>query len=74
MGIVPRSVGWAQCFPRPPSMAGPAGAPGQVPANLQGLAAAMEEDQELLLKMAKLLASLAGEIMDALKRVENGKP
>jgi hypothetical protein len=31
------------------------------------------QDEELLAKYAKLLATLAGEVMDALKRIENGK-
>lgn len=31
------------------------------------------QDDELLAKYAKLLATLAGEVMDALKRVENGE-
>jgi hypothetical protein len=30
------------------------------------------QDEELLAKYAKLLATLAGEVMDALKRIENG--
>jgi hypothetical protein len=33
----------------------------------------LHEDPELLGKYAKLLAALAGEVMDALKRVENGE-
>lgn len=32
-----------------------------------------DQDDELLAKYAKLLATLAGEVMDALKRVENGE-
>lgn len=31
------------------------------------------QDEELLAKYAKLLATLAGEVMDALKRIENGE-
>lgn len=34
---------------------------------------AADVDDELLTKYAKLLATLAGEVMDALKRVENGE-
>lgn len=36
-------------------------------------AAALDQDDELLGKYAKLLATLASEVMDALKRVENGE-
>jgi hypothetical protein len=36
-------------------------------------AAAIDQDDELLGKYAKLLATLASEVMEALKRVENGK-
>jgi 3-oxoacyl-ACP reductase-like protein len=36
-------------------------------------AAAMLEDEELISKVAKLLATMAGEVMDALKRVENSE-
>jgi hypothetical protein len=36
-------------------------------------AAALHQDEELLGKYAKLLATLASEVMDALKRVENGE-
>jgi hypothetical protein len=36
-------------------------------------AAALDQDEELLGKYAKLLATLASEVMDALKRVENGE-
>jgi molybdopterin-biosynthesis enzyme MoeA-like protein len=31
------------------------------------------QDEEVLAKYAKLLATLAGEVMDALKRIENGE-
>lgn len=37
-----------------------------------GAAGALGADEELLAKFAKLLAVLAGEVMDSLKRVENG--
>lgn len=37
------------------------------------VAATLDQDEELLGKYAKLLATLAGEVMDALKRVENGE-
>lgn len=33
----------------------------------------LAQDEELLAKYAKLLATLAGEVMDALKRIENGE-
>lgn len=33
----------------------------------------LAQDEELLAKYAKLLAILAGEVMDALKRIENGE-
>lgn len=38
-----------------------------------GEAAAMLDDEDLISKVAKLLATMAGEVMDALKRVENSE-
>jgi hypothetical protein len=59
---------------------GMATAAGAAGANGNGMAAPDDADgmgdegeQELLAKMSQLLAALAGEIMDALKRVENGE-
>ncbi len=60
MGIVPRCVSWAASFPNPSR--GPR----------RGSASGPLGDEELLLKLAKLLSAVAGEIMDALKKVENG--
>lgn len=48
---------------------GGGGNAGANPVAVQQLA----EDQELLSKYAKLLATLAGEVMDSLKRIENGE-
>lgn len=49
-----------------------AGAAGDSGSRSSG-SSASDRDDELLGKYAKLLATLAGEVMDALKRVENGK-
>ena len=51
---------------------GGAGGGGQLSAAAQA-AAEMLEDEETLGKYARLLAVTAGEVMDALKRVENSK-
>jgi hypothetical protein len=32
----------------------------------------VEDDEELLVRLARLLATLAAEVMDALKKLENG--
>ncbi|KAJ9528951.1 hypothetical protein QJQ45_000515 [Haematococcus lacustris] len=56
MAILPRCTAWAAGF------AGGGGASGK----------GSEEQQALLLKLAALLSCLAGEIIDALKKVENG--
>jgi hypothetical protein len=48
--------------------AGSSGSSGATAAGQQ-----LAQDEELLAKYAKLLAILAGEVMDALKRIENGE-
>jgi hypothetical protein len=75
MGIVPRCAAWAASFPSPASAAPvtPGSSGGGARGTGAGGVSDLEEDeQELLLKLAKLLAELAVQIMDALKRVENG--
>lgn len=87
LGIVPRCAAWAAGFPVPGQAGGPGaggsrgaggllggpGAAAQLQLQQQGGEVDAEAAEELLLKLAKLLAALAGEVMDALKRVENGR-
>lgn len=57
-------------------LVGPGGSSGAGEAAAAAAAAAgqqLAQDEELLAKYAKLLATLAGEVMDALKRIENGE-
>lgn len=58
------------------SRAGQGGGDGSSDGSAAAAAAAgqqLAQDEELLAKYAKLLATLAGEVMDALKRIENGE-
>ena len=76
MGIVPRCARWAGGFPMAggaaaAAAAGGAGAGGRS----AGGAAARDDDEDdegLLVRLARLLATLATEVIDSLKRLENG--
>ena len=59
MGIVPRCASWATGFPMPAGVGG------------QKAQESDDERQMLVVKMARLLASLATEVIDSLKRIEN---
>jgi exportin-T len=80
MAIVPRCAAWAAGFPALAAGAagvqaaevGGQGRPGVGPNRAGGAAELSEGSEELMLKLARLLSCLAGEIMDALKKVENG--
>ncbi|GBF91404.1 exportin [Raphidocelis subcapitata] len=64
--IVPACAAWSRTLAAAVAAAAAGGGEGEAAA-----AAAMLEDEELIAKVAKLLATMAGEVMDALKRVEN---
>lgn len=53
--------------------AGGSKGPGTGGSSSQAAGQELVQDEELLAKYAKLLATLAGEVMDALKRIENGE-
>lgn len=77
--IVPACAAWSANLATSPSAirsahhaaATSAAAANGVTANGNGVS--VDEDDELMIKYAKLLATLAGEVMDSLKRVENSE-
>lgn len=69
MGIVPRCATWANGFPLPPRRGAQQGGGGGEEGEDEG----EDEDvqQMLVVRLARLLATLATEVIDSLKRLEN---
>lgn len=70
MGIVPRCSQWSSGFPMMGTAAATMAARGSGGGTVSGRND--DDDDALLLRLARLLATLATEIIDSLKRLENG--
>ena len=71
--IVPACAAWSRALAAAVAASGGGGGGGDGGGGDAAAAAAILDDEELIGKVARLLATMAGEVMDALKRVENSE-